>query len=59
MKARFAPTNANSQGVFYHIIDNVDTLRKIPSVTVDLVEDALFKHPPIAGSPLEAPLQTY
>ncbi|WP_171772106.1 nitroreductase family protein [Clostridium beijerinckii] len=56
--ARFAPTSGNSQGVSYHVIDNPDTLRKITSVAVDWLEEAL-KHPPYAGSPLEAPFTSH
>lgn len=56
--ARFAPTSGNSQGVSYHVIDNPDTLRKITSVAIDWLEEAL-KHPPYAGSPLEAPFTNH
>jgi nitroreductase/ferredoxin-like protein FixX len=56
--ARFASTSGNSQGVSYHVIDNVDTLRKITSVAVDWLEEAL-KHPPYAGSPLEEPFTNH
>ena len=56
--ARFASTSGNSQGVSYHVIDNMDTLHKITSVAVDWLEEAL-KHPPLAGSPLEAPFTNH
>ncbi|EHJ00494.1 nitroreductase [Clostridium sp. DL-VIII] len=56
--ARFAPTSGNSQGVSYHVIDDPNTLRKITSVSIDWLEEAL-KNPPFAGSPYEAPFTAH
>ena len=44
--ARLAPTGGNSQGVAYHVIDNLDTLRKITAATVDWMEEQVQKGSP-------------
>jgi len=41
--ARLAPTGGNSQGVTYHVIDNVETLHKITALTVDWMEEIVQK----------------
>lgn len=56
--ARFAQTSSNSQGVYYHVVDDRDKLRSITTVTIDWLEEAL-KYPPFAGSPYEAPFSAH
>ena len=46
--ARLAPTGGNSQGVAYHVIDNVDTLHKVTAATVDWMEELVQKDSPWA-----------
>lgn len=46
--ARMAPTGGNSQGVAYHVIDNVDTLHKITAATIDWMEEEIHKGSPWA-----------
>jgi len=41
--ARLAPTGGNSQGVTYHVIDKVDTLRQITALTIDWMEEQVQK----------------
>lgn len=36
--ARMAPTGGNSQGVIYHVVDNLDTLHEITAATVNWME---------------------
>lgn len=47
--ARLAPTGGNSQGVAYHVIDNIDPLRKITSAIVDWMEEQVQKGSPWAS----------
>jgi nitroreductase/NAD-dependent dihydropyrimidine dehydrogenase PreA subunit len=49
--ARYAPTACNSQGVSYHVVDDVDTLRRITGATVDWAEEEMRKGSTIAASP--------
>ncbi|TGE38718.1 4Fe-4S dicluster domain-containing protein [Desulfosporosinus fructosivorans] len=41
--ARLAPTGGNTQGVAYHVIDNIDTLHKITSAVIDWMEEQVQK----------------
>jgi len=46
--ARLAPTGGNSQGVAYHVIDNLDTLKKITVAVVNWMEEEIQKKSPWA-----------
>jgi nitroreductase len=48
--ARFAPTACNSQGVFYHVVDDPNTLKVIAAVIADWAEEDL-KHGALGKSP--------
>jgi nitroreductase/NAD-dependent dihydropyrimidine dehydrogenase PreA subunit len=48
--ARFAPSACNSQGVFYHVVDDPDTLKEIAAVIADWAEDDV-KHGALGKSP--------
>lgn len=49
--ARFAPSACNSQGVAYHVVDNLDILRGITVATIEWAEEEMKKVSSLSLSP--------